>query len=139
VVGEKRTLDEIQSATNTAFGLDDGHLWFFGEDEEYWNSDVNYECPEGNDDPPSGMGGLLGIDEETHDAGEKTVGEMVRRLELEQNDRFCYLYDYGDEWRFYAVLKETLDDVPDDAEPEVVEGEGDEIDQYGADAGFDPR
>ncbi len=138
VVGESRTLDEVQSAINTAFGLDEGHLWFFGEDENFWNSDVKYECPEEQDMPDTG-GGLLGVDEEKHDASEKTVGDAVRRLGLGQNDRFCYLYDYGDEWRFYAVLVESLDDEPDEAEPEVVEGEGDEIDQYGTDAGFDPR
>jgi len=137
VVGENHSVEDLQSAINTAFGLDEGHLWFFGEDENFWNSDVKYECPE-DEDVPSVGGGLLSIDEETHDASEKTVGEIVSRLGLEEDDRFCYLYDYGDEWRFCVVLKERLDDKSDGAEPEVVEGEGDDIDQC-ADAGFDPR
>jgi len=131
VVGESRTLDELQSAVNPAFGLDDDHLWFFGEGEDYWNSTVKYQRPEEHEDLPSGEGRLLNPEEETFNAGEKTVGDMIGRLELERGDRSCYLYDYGDEWRLYAILKERLDDEPDAAEPEVVGGKGDEIDQYG--------
>ncbi|WP_181861782.1 hypothetical protein [Haloplanus salinus] len=35
---------------------------------------------------------------------------------LEQCDRICYFHDYGDEWRFYAILKEVPDDKPSDTE-----------------------
>ena len=131
VVGSDTTVDEFQSTVNTAFGLDDDHLWFFGEGEDYWNSTVKYQRPEEYEDLPSGEGGMLNSEEETFNAGEETVGDMVGRLELGRGDRFCYLYDYGDEWRFYAILKERLDDEPDAEEPEVVGGKGDEVDQYG--------
>jgi hypothetical protein len=57
---------------------------------------------------------------------------MARQLDLEQYDRICYLYDYGDEWRFYAILKEVLNDEPSDTEPAVVNTEGESIDQYGS-------
>lgn len=53
-------------------------------------------------------------------------------MSLQQYDRICYLYDYGDEWRFYAILKEVLDDEPSDTEPAVVNTEGESIDQYGS-------
>lgn len=49
-----------------------------------------------------------------------TIGEITRQLGLEQYDRICYLYDYGDEWRFYAILKKILSDEPSDTEPAVV-------------------
>jgi len=56
---------------------------------------------------------------------------MTRQLGLEQYDRICYLYDYGDEWRFYAILKEVLSDEPSDKEPDIVKEKGDPInDQY---------
>jgi len=62
-----------------------------------------------------------------------TVGEMTRQLGLEQYDRICYLYDYGDEWRFYAIMKEILSDEPSDKPPEVVKEKGESIgDQYDA-------
>jgi len=55
---------------------------------------------------------------------------MVRRPSLEQCDRIRYLYHYGDEWHFYAILKFVLDDKSGGAEPDVVNTEGDSIDQY---------
>lgn len=130
VVGEDRTLDEVQSLINRGFGLDREHLWFFGVDEAYWNSDVKYQRPKEYEELPSGGGVAFG--EEVYNAGETTVGQMVRQLGLEQYDRICYLYDYGDEWRFYGILKEVLEDESDEKEPVIVKEKGTEItDQYG--------
>jgi hypothetical protein len=38
---------------------------------------------------------------EEYDVGETTVGQMARQLDLDERDRICYLFDCGDEWRFY--------------------------------------
>nr|WP_245778596.1 plasmid pRiA4b ORF-3 family protein [Halomicrobium zhouii] len=67
---------------------------------------------------------------QSENAGPVTIGELTRQLGLEQYDRISYLYDYGDEWRFYGILKEILSDEPNDAEPTVVKAKGDSIDQY---------
>ena len=72
----------------------------------------------------------MGFGEETHDAGEATVGDVVNRLALDERDRLCYLYDYGDEWRFYAILKEIVDDDPAERCPEVVESKGGTVGQH---------
>jgi hypothetical protein len=55
---------------------------------------------------------------------------MADQLGLDQYDRICYLYDYGEECRFYAILKEVRDDEADDTAPEVVNEKGDDLDQY---------
>ena len=128
IVGANRTIDEFQAAINPAVGLDQGHLWFVGSDEDYWNSDVKYQCPQEYE-------GSLGGDpllrtERIENAGETTVGELTRQLGLEQYDRICYLYDYGDEWRFYAILKEINTDGSSEKDPEVVNKKGDSLDQY---------
>lgn len=128
VVGEDRTVEELQSVINPAVGLDRGHLWFVGTDEDYWDSDVKYLSPQEFEDVRGGDPSWPG--EETYDAGETTVAEVARHLGLEQYDRLCYLYDYGDEWRFYAILKEVVRDEPSDAPPEVRAEEGDPVDQY---------
>lgn len=128
VVGADRTIDEFQSAINPAVGLDQDHLWFIGTDEDYWDSDVKYQCSQEYEDMPSG--GSVRFGEQTHNAGETTVETMTQQLGLEQYDRICYLYDYGDDWRFYAILKEVFSDEPGDKEPEVVNEKGDSIDQY---------
>jgi len=131
VVGADRTIAEFQSAINPAVGLDQGHLWFVGDDEDYWDSAVKYQCPQEYEESPGGDPVLR--TERIENAGDVTVGEMTRQLGLEQYDRICYLYDYGDEWRFYAILKEILSDEPSDKPPEVVKEKGDPIgDQYDA-------
>ncbi|AGB33828.1 hypothetical protein C488_20997 [Natrinema pellirubrum DSM 15624] len=129
VVGADRTITELQSLINPAVGLDQGHLWFVGEDEDYWDSAVKYQCPQEYEE--SLNGDPLLRTERIENAGDVTIGEMTRQLGLEQYDRICYLYDYGDEWRFYAILKEVLSDESSDKEPDIVKEKGDPInDQY---------
>lgn len=128
VVGADRTIAEFQTAINAAVGLDQDHLWFVGTDEDYWNSDVLYQSPREYEES-AGANPLVGP-QRTENAGTVTIGELTRQLGLEQYDRICYLYDYGDEWRFYGILKEILSDEPSDAEPTVVKAKGDPIDQY---------
>ena len=128
VVGADRPLTEFQATINPAVRLDDGHLWFIGADEDYWDSDVKYQCPQEYEES-------LGDDpvlrtERIENAGQTTIGEMTRQLGLEQYDRICYLYDYGDEWRFYAILKEVISEEPSDKDPEVVKEKGDSVTQY---------
>jgi hypothetical protein len=131
VVGADRTIAEFQSAINPAVGLDQGHLWFVGEDEDYWDSAVKYQCPQEYEESLGGDPVLR--TERIENADAVTIGEMTRQLGLEQYDRICYLYDYGDEWRFYAILKEILSNKPSDKPPEVVKEKGEAIDdQYDA-------
>ncbi|CCQ36856.1 uncharacterized protein Nmlp_2702 [Natronomonas moolapensis 8.8.11] len=130
VVGADRTIAEFQSAINPAVGLDQTHLWFIGDDEEYWDSEVKYQCPQEYEQ--SSGGDPVFRTERLENAGEVTIGEMARQLGLQQYDRLCYLYDYGDEWRFYAILKDAPDDEPCDTEPAVVNEKGESIDQYGS-------
>ena len=126
VVGGERTLDEFQSVLNRSMGLDRDHLWFFGTDQEYWNSDVQYRRPEGIEISPAGpLGGAR-----EYDAGETTIDEMAAMLGLAERDRICYLYDYGDEWRFYGILKEIDEEAPGDTEPSVVKEKGEPVEQY---------
>ena len=126
-IGAERTLDELQPTINDAFGLDDDHLWFIGADEDYWKSDVKYLCPQEEGTPGAEP---LRPRERIERATETTVGELTRQLGVEQYDRICYLYDYGDEWRFYGIYKEIDHGAPSDTEPTVVKEKGDTIEQY---------
>lgn len=126
VVGTDRTLDEFQTVLNRSVGLDQSHLWFFGPDQDYWNSDVLYRRP---GEIERSMGGQH-RDEREYDAGETTIAQMARHLDLEVGDRICYLFDYGDEWRFYVILEEIDGDMPGDTRPDVVNEKGDPVDQY---------
>lgn len=126
VVGADRTIDQLQTVLNRSVGLDQSHLWFFGPDQDYWNSDVLYRRP---GEIERSMGGQYRDDEE-YDAGETTIGQMARHLDLEESDRICYLFDYGDEWRFYRILKEIGENPSSETQPEVVNEKGDPVNQY---------
>lgn len=128
VVGADRSIDEFQSAINAAVGLDQGHLWFVGTDEDFWDSEIKYLCPQEYDEPLGGDPAWRS--EQLWNAGAVTVGEMTRQVGLDRYDRLCYLYDFGAEWRFYAILKSVIGDEPSHTEPTVVKGKGDTIDQY---------
>lgn len=130
VVGADRTIADFQSAINSTVEFDQDHLWFIGVNEDYWDSEVKYQCSQEYEQSRGGGPALR--TERLENAGEVTLGEMARQLDLEQYDRICYLYDYGDEWRFYAILKDVLDDEPSDTEPAVVNTERESIDQYGS-------
>jgi len=95
VVGTDRPIAEFQSAINSAVGLDQNHLWFIGNDEDYWDSKVKYQCPQEYKQVRGGGPALR--TERLENASEVTLGEMARQLDLEQYDHICYLYDYGDE------------------------------------------
>ena len=133
VIGADRTIADLQSAINPAVGLDQGHPWFIGTDEDYWESKIKYQCSQEHEQSFGGSPVLR--TERLVNAGELTIGEMARQLDLEQYDRICYLYDYGDEWRFYAILKEVHDDEPYDMKPTVVNTEGESIEQYDSSRG----
>jgi hypothetical protein len=125
VVGADRTLDEFQKELNHAVGLNQDHLWFFGTDQDYLDSDIQYLPPGETEQSP---GSLMARGEE-YDAGETTIGQMAHQLDLEEGDRICYLFDYGDEWRFYAILKEIIEDDGSDAEPTAVTEKGEPVEQ----------
>jgi hypothetical protein len=127
-IGAERTVDEFQTTLNDAVGLDQGHLWFVGRDQDYWESDIKFQPPSEYEESPSG--GRMGNREETYNAGRTPMGELTAQLGLDEGDRICYLYDYGDEWRFYAILKEATDDGPSDSRPQVVNEKGDGVVQY---------
>ncbi|GAB3039984.1 plasmid pRiA4b ORF-3 family protein [Natronobiforma cellulositropha] len=75
----------------------------------------------------------MGWEAEVYNAGKTTIAELANQLGLDVGDRICYLFDYGDEWQFYGILKEITDDEPSGRRPEVVKEKGDPVDQYSLD------
>lgn len=125
VVGANRTIQEFQAAINPAVGLGAGRRWFVGSGEAYWDSDVKYRCPHEREESPGGD--PLFPTDRIEKAADTTIGEMTRQVGLEQSERICYLYDYDDEWRFYAILKEVVGDESSRTEPHVVKAKGDPL------------
>ena len=126
VVGADQTLNEFQSVLNRSVGLNQDHLWYFGTGQDYRDSNVKYKCPREMEESAGGLmrGGSV------YNAGETTVGQIADPLDLEERDRICYLFDYGDEWRFYAILKEINKDGESNKYPDVVKKKGEPVEQY---------
>lgn len=134
VIGEERTLEDLHEAIVLSFGLepDPTHLWFFGADQKYWDSRVKYKSPLELESKKGIMWDKL-LDyfagrkrEKAYNAAETTI----THLDLKIGDRLCYLYDYGDEWRFYIILKKKIPQEPPEKKPQVVKGKGEKIHQY---------
>jgi hypothetical protein len=85
VVGVDRPIAEFQSAINPAVGLDQSHLWFIGNDAEYWDSEVKYQCPQ---EYEQSSGGPALRTERLENASEVTLGGMAQQFDLEQYDGF---------------------------------------------------
>lgn len=72
IIGSNRTVEEFQSTINQAFCIDNEYLWFFGANEDYWDSEIKYQTPRE-------FGGSTGVDpisfgERVENAGETTIG-----------------------------------------------------------------
>jgi hypothetical protein len=99
-------LDELHEILQAALGWSDVHLHLFdiggvsytaaGEDED------------GEDE-----------DGEDEDEAEHTVGELV-----DPDDRFCYVYDFGDEWRHQIVVAGSVAADPAQPGPRCLDGTG---------------
>ncbi|MFC4548779.1 MULTISPECIES: plasmid pRiA4b ORF-3 family protein [Halorussus] len=118
-IGGDRTLLEFHETIAEAVGLEEDRLWFFGTDRDYWESPVKYQSPREYGELSSG--GAMRWDEDVLDAATVTVAEFG----LERWGRICYLFDYVEEWRFYATLDRIDDDRPDATPPAVVGRKGD--------------
>ena len=136
LIGADRSLVDLQEAINTSFGLDFDHLWFFAKGQSYWESPVKYRSPlefEYPDPWDEWFDMFLPKREEKHNAADVTLSE----LELSKGDRLCYLFDYGDEWRFYMILTKMMRDGQGDLAPVEVRRVGDDVEQYMVEEGED--
>jgi len=132
LIGGERSLEDLHRKIVTSFGLeaDPSHLWFFGNDQKYWDSKVKYvsqlELEEGNIAWNETINYFTHKREERYNGGQSTISQ----LGLQIRDRLCYLYDYGEEWQFYMILKEIYPDKSPSTEPEVLKSRGEKISPY---------
>jgi hypothetical protein len=95
----------------------------------YWDSQVKYLSPyelETHGSRGLALDFFQGRVEEKHNAATVTLGE----LNLVVGDKMCYLYDYGDEWRFSIKLMRVNNCESSELEPREVNRRGDDISEY---------
>ena len=129
-LGSECTLGDLARTFTPNAGLTDtAHLWFFGVDGKYWNSPVKYlshreykDEKAKRSDPTS----FRRTRDEIKNADDTTFSE----LNLDEGDRLTYLFDYGDGWRFYGIVKEINESGPHDRTPEIKKRKGGYLNQY---------
>lgn len=94
-IGEQETLDTLHEEILDAFDFEDGHAHAFFMDDRYWSSARAY-CSHN-------------LDGTTRLSREVTL----RQLQLEEGEKFKFLFDFGDEWRFQCKVLRELEERTD--------------------------
>jgi hypothetical protein len=105
------TLDHLHNAIQSAFKLDDDHLYAFFMDGKRWSSKLAYWSPRSHDKPSANKA-------------------MLGELELHVNKKFLYLFDFGDEWHFDVVFEGVDTGMKAPMRPVVIESVGKAPQQY---------
>ena len=110
------TLADLSEAILDAFAFDNDHLHVFFMDNHVWseNPDACYWS-----DP----------DDEMDDNVNPPTDEVtLRELKLAEGQKFLYLFDFGDEWRFSCRVLKVLEEQT--KEPQVIRSVGEAPEQY---------
>lgn len=104
------TLRHLHEAIQEAYCFDDDHLYAFFMDGKPWAGKA-YWSPD-NDRPPY------------------TDKAAIGRLGLKRGQKFLYLFDFGDEWRFDVQVEKILQSDMPPVRPAVIESRGEAPEQY---------
>lgn len=94
-IGEQETLDRLHKVILDAFDFDDDHAHAFFLDDRYWSDARAYfsDCLD--------------------DAEEYSSDVTLRQLRMKKGDKFKFLFDFGDEWRFQCKVLQELEERTD--------------------------
>lgn len=109
-IGEQETLDRLHEVILNAFGFADDHAHAFFMDDRYWSSVRAY------------------YSDYIDDAEKHSRDVTLRRLRLKKGEKFKFLFDFGDEWRFQCKVLRELEERTDF--PGVVRTVGEAPEQY---------
>ena len=93
-IGEGATLSSLSSVILSAFGFYDDHLHSFFMNNRAWDSDAEFVCPGGD------LDGALGFTDKV----------KLTKFRLMKGDKFLYIFDYGDDWRFQIKVLRVIDE-----------------------------
>lgn len=111
-------LSQFSSAILDAFGFDDDHMHAFFMDNRAW-SQYPEACYWSDPDDE---------DEMEDNVNPSTDEVSLRDLQLADGQKFLYVFDFGDDWRFSCRVLKILDEQT--KEPQVVRSVGDAPEQY---------
>ena len=113
-IGEGASLLALSSAILDAFGFFDDHMHSFFMNNRAWDGEAEYMCPGGD------LDGALGYSDRVR----------LSKFHLVKGDKFLYVFDYGDDWRFRISVLRVIDEPT--VSPIILKSVG-YISQYGDD------
>jgi len=109
-LSDDETLFTLHKTIINAFDFDDDHMHAFFMSNRIWDDDEEYICPGG--DRAQGF----------------TDKVRLSKFHLGKGDKFLYVFDFGDEWRFQIKVLNVTGEIID--EPLVLKSVGKAY-QYG--------
>jgi len=109
---EVATLFTLHEAILDAFDFIDDHMHAFFMNNRAWDEDGEYICPGGDR--------ALGFTDKV----------KLSKFHLGKGDKFLYVFDFGDDWRFQIKVLNVTDEIIN--EPIILKSVG-EVYQYGFD------
>ena len=113
-ISESATLMKLSAVILSSVGFYDDHLHSFFMNNRAWDGDAEYACP--HDD----MDGVRGSSDKV----------KLSKFHLSKGDKFLYIFDYGDDWRFQIKVLRVLDEPTNT--PLILKSLG-TVSQYGYD------
>ena len=92
-ISENATLYDLHKEIMYSFDFDDDHMHVFFMNNRAWDRNAEYICP----------GGSLGYEKNTSDK------VKLSNFHLKKGDKFLYIFDFGDEWRFQIKVLQVID------------------------------
>ena len=109
-IPSNHTLHNLHEAILEAYDFDNDHLYAFFMEGKPWKGTA-YWSPQ-------------------NDCGPYANRIKLKSLNLELKQKFLYLYDFGDEWKFSVQLEAILEEEVSLLKPIVIEKRGESPEQY---------
>jgi hypothetical protein len=93
-IGEKVTLYKLHGTILDAFDFYDDHLHAFFMNNRAWDDHEEYVCPGCDLDCARGFSNKV----------------KLSKFHLQKGDKFIYIFDFGDDWRFQIKVLRVIDE-----------------------------
>lgn len=112
LVSANETLEELAVIILWAFDFYNDHAHAFFMDNKAWSDDNCYYMAE--------------VDEE--EEYRHTCDVKLHQLKLQKNDKFLFVFDFGDDWEFQCKVLRLIDEDTDDVA--LIKSVGEAPEQY---------
>ena len=113
-ISDNATLYKLHEAILDSFEFFDDHMHAFFMNNRAWDKDAEFVCPGGALDYAQGFSDKV----------------KLSKFYLKKGDKFLYIFDFGDDWRFQIKVLRVIDEST--KTPTVLKSIG-LVSQYGED------